>query len=149
MKKFLIIYSPSKVNLSGNRLIVKSLNSQISIPVKFIQGIVLLGDTSLSSKVLGKLLKERVPLYFLSKYGKFKGILFSEYFPSNSRLRLSQYSTYQSKRLEVAKFFVYEKAKSIEETFQIDLSELKEKLSLCKDLDSVLGIEGNMSLKRM
>jgi len=99
----------------------------------------------MSSKLVNKLLKERIPIFFLSKYGSFKGMLYADFLPSNQRVRLYQYEAYLNRRVEIAKFLLQKKIEGIEKVFNIDLRNYKDNLKRQKEVESLLGIEGFVS----
>ena len=144
-KKHLVIISSSKISISRGRVLVEKGNEKFSFPLKQVEGIIILGEVSLTSKVINKLLKEKIPAFFLSRYGNFKGVIYSDFFPSNLSPRLYQYEAYRNRRLDIAKFLIQEKIKSIEECFNISLAEAKRNVEACKNLNSLLGVEGNVS----
>lgn len=144
-KRILIIISPSKLSLSYGRIVVEKGNEKHSIPLKYIESLILLGEFSLTSKLINKLLKEKIPVFLLTQYGNLKGVLYADYFPSNFSARLQQYEAYKNNRLKIAKFFVKEKIKAIEEYFELNLKEQRKNIEKCKDLNTLLGIEGNAS----
>jgi len=141
------VLSGAQLSLSGGRIILKKGNSKISIPLKFLSGVVLMGHWSMSSSLTNTLLKARVPLFLLSRYGSFKGVLFADYFSSNYRLRLNQYAAFKNRRVEIASFILLEKAKSVEKFFNLNLLPYKGKIFKEKSTDRLLGLEGSISQK--
>jgi len=145
VKRFLVVLSGGELRLSGGRMLVKRGERKVSVPIRLLSGLVLMGNWSVSSSLLNALLKERVPLFFLTRYGSFKGVAFSDYFPSNYRLRLAQYRAYETDKERVASFVVAEKVKAIERVFGLDLGVLKERAERTRSPEELLGIEGSAS----
>jgi len=145
MRRFLVILSQAQLQFSGGRIIVKKENEKISLPLRYVDALILVGSWSMTSTLVNAFLHERVPVFFLSRYGTLKGVLFSDYFPSNYRLRLAQYEAFKTKRAEIASFILLEKANEIEKTFLIDLSHYKERIKKTREIEKLLGLEGGMS----
>jgi len=147
-KRFFAIFSNGvKVSKSGNRLVFENSAKRVSVLLKDLYGILVFGKASFSGDALNFLLREEVPLFFLSRFGKLKGFLLSEVVRSNYNTRLEQYNLFLTKRLEVAKFFVVKKLDAIEKTFLLDLSHEKLQAQTAQDLDTLRGIEGKASVK--
>ena len=146
-KRFLAIFSSVKVSKNGKRLVVERGDRRISLLVSQLRGILVFGKSSLSGDAINLLLSEDVPLFFLTRWGKLKGMLLSEFLPSNNNSRLRQYELFNTRREEVAKFFVLKKLEEIERVFLLELDREKELLAGAKDLDTIRGIEGNASRK--
>lgn len=144
-KKLLVVISPAKLSLSHGRILIEKGREKFSIPLKSLEGLILLGEFSLTSRLVNRLLKDKIPTFFLTQYGSLKGVLYSDFFPSNLSFRLKQYEAYRTNRLTIAKFFVKEKIMTIEENFEVSLSEYKSNVDACKELNTLLGIEGNVS----
>jgi CRISPR-associated protein Cas1 len=147
-KRFFAIFSRGvKVSKSGNRLVFENSAKRISVLLKELHGVLVFGKASFSGDALNLLLRENVPLFFLSRFGRIKGFLLSEVVGSNYNTRLEQYNLFLTKRLEVARFFVIKKLDAIEKTFLIDLSPEKLAAKGAEDLDTLRGIEGRASVK--
>ena len=136
-----------KISKSGKRLVFERGDKKSSLLVSYIRGILVFGKVSLSGDSINLLLAEGIPVFFLTRFGRFKGMLFKEYLPSNYNTRLVQYNLYTTKRVEAAKFFVLKKLEEIEKVFLISLEEEKKLLREAQDLDTVRGIEGTASRK--
>ncbi len=66
---------------------------------------------------------------------------------SRNNNRLLQYEAFRKRRVEVARFIVSQKLKEIERFFRIDLRGELKALERAKDIDSLMGVEGNASKK--
>ena len=146
-KRFLAIFSSVKISKNGKRLVVERGDRKISLLVSQLRGVLVFGKASISGDAVNLLLLEEVPLFFLTRFGKLKGVLLSEFLPSNNNSRLRQYELFILRREEVAKFFVLKKLEEIERVFLLELDREKELLAEAKDLDTIRGIEGNASRK--
>ncbi|HID65996.1 MAG TPA: CRISPR-associated endonuclease Cas1 [Aquificaceae bacterium] len=145
MKRTFVVVSPASLYVSNERLCVSRFSKKVSVPLKHIDSLILMGEWSISSKLINKLLKERIPAFFLSRYGSLKGVLYADFFPSNQRVRLYQYEAYLNRREEVAKFLLRKKIEEIEKVFDLDLQDYKNNLERQKEVESLLGIEGFVS----
>jgi len=146
-KRFLAIFSSVRISKNGKRIVVERGDRRISLLVSQLRGVLVFGKSSLSGDAVNLLLSEGIPLFFLTRWGKLKGMLFSEFLPSNNNSRLRQYELFEHQRVEVAKFFVLKKLEEIERVFLLELDREKELLRESQDLDTVRGIEGNASRK--
>ena len=145
MRRIFAVISPASLYLSNGRLCVSRFSRKVTVPLKYVDALILIGEWSISSKLINKLLKERIPTFFLSKYGSFKGMLYADFFPSNQRVRLYQYNAYLNRRLEIAKYLLCKKIEGIEKVFNMDLKDYKNNLKKQKDIENLLGIEGFVS----
>jgi len=147
-KKFFAVFSNGvKISKQGKRLTFERGGKKTSILVSHLSAVLVFGKVSLSGDAINLLLSENIPIFFLTRFGRLKGFLLNEFLPSNYNNRLRQFELYQTKRLEVAKFFVLKKLEEIEKVFLVELKEEKGLLSEAKDLDTVRGIEGTASRK--
>ena len=146
-KRFLAIFSAVRMSKSGKRLVIESGERKVSLLVSHLLGVLIFGKASLSGDAINLLLSEDIPLFFLSRFGNLKGMLLSEFLPSNNNTRLEQFKLFETQRLEVAKFFVLKKLEEIEKVFLLELDREKKLLKEAKDLDTVRGIEGKASQK--
>ena len=144
--KFFAIFSDAvSVKRSGKRLTLIKGDKKISVLLKNLKAILVFGNAHFSGESLNLILSEEVPIFLFTRFGKLKGIIYSETLASNYNNRLEQYELYKNKRLEVAKFFVLKKVGEIENVFQLSLEEYKQKLLEASDLNEVRGIEGIVS----
>jgi CRISPR-associated protein Cas1 len=147
-KRFFAIFSLGvKISKNGNRLVFERGNNKISILIQNVRGILVFGKVSISSDAINLILREDVPVFFLTKFGKLKGFLIGEILTSNNKNRLKQYELYTTKRVEVAKFLVLKKLEEIERIFLLNLDKEKKLLEKATDLNTIRGIEGNASKK--
>jgi len=146
--KFLAVLS-NNVNLKkeGQRLVLETPTNKVKVLLRNVYGILIFGRTSLSSEAVNFLLREEKPVFFLTKFGKLKGVLLPEFIASNNNNRLEQYFLYTERRVETATFFVQRKLEEIERTFGVDLTVEKSALENVKTVEELLGVEGTASKK--
>jgi len=142
MKRVFVVISPASLYISNERLCVSRFSKKITIPLKYVDSLILMGEWNISSKLLNKLLKERIPVFFLSRYGNFKGVLYADFFPSNQKIRFYQYEAFLKRKVEVAKFLLRRKIEEIERVFGLNLSDYRSSLERQKKVENLLGIEG-------
>ncbi len=147
MRFFAVFSDYVNIRREGRRLIFLKGEKKISLLPKDIFALLIFGKVNLSSEALNLLLSEEKPIYFLTRFGKLKGILFNEFLTSNYNKRLNQYKLQLTDRVEVAKFFVRKKLEGIETFFGIDLKEYFLLLEEAQQLETLLGIEGQASQK--
>ena len=147
-KRFFAIFSKGVViSKNGNRLVFQKSEDKVSIPTRYLRGVLVFGRISLKSEAINLLLSEEIPVFFLTKFGRLKGFLITELVASNNNNRLEQYSLFLGNRLGAAKFFVQKKLEEIENAFEVDLNEEKKLLEEAQNLDAVRGAEGIASRK--
>jgi len=147
-KRFFAIFSKGVIiTKNGARLVFQKGEEKISIPTRYLRGILVFGRVSLTGEALNLLLSEDIPIFFLTQFGKLKGFLTTESVASNYNNRLEQYSLFLKDRLGAAKFFVLKKLEEIENTFGVYLEEERKLLEDAQNLDAVRGAEGIASRK--
>ncbi len=145
MRKFLILWEEASINRRGERIEVTGSTTRTSIPVRYIESVVSFGNVRLSPSAMSLLIKNRVPVFFLTRFGRIKAVLWTSYLTSNNSNRLRQFRAHISSPLKVAKRVVEMKVRSIEKHFNINLSELREGIARARDTAELLGIEGTAS----
>ncbi|HIP42348.1 MAG TPA: CRISPR-associated endonuclease Cas1 [Aquifex aeolicus] len=145
MKRVFVVISPASLYVSNERLCVSRFSKKTVVPLKYVDSLILMGEWNISSKLVNKLLKAKIPTFFLSRYGTLKGVLYADFFPSNQRVRFYQYEAYLKRRVEVAKFLLRRKIEEIEKVFGMNLMDYKNNLERQKEVENLLGIEGFVS----
>jgi len=145
VRRVLVISDRVSISKNGERLKVTRGGRTCSLPVRYVDLIVVFGGVSLSSEVISLLLSSGVPVFFLTRFGRPKGVLTNGLLTSNYSRRLKQYRAHLEKQLAVARFIVGRKIERIEELFRTDLSDLKRELERCTGVDMLMGIEGTAS----
>ncbi len=146
--KFLALLSDN-INLKkhGERIVFETKTKKVSLLLNNIYGILVFGRIHLSGDALNFILNRDIPIFFLTRFGKLKGILYTETITSNYNNRLVQYKAHLNKRLEIAKLLVGEKLNSIETFFGIGLETEKRLLEEAENIDQIMGVEGVASRK--
>jgi len=143
--KTVVVFGPAKISRQGERIYIGGKPDRVGLPARYIDLIVLLGKVSLSGPALSLILERRIPVFFMTKFGNVKGVLFAVPYSSAYSNRLKQYRCYSTGGLEVAKRIVQLKVDKIEAIFGIDMSELKAGIQEALSIDGLLGIEGTAS----
>ncbi len=146
-RRFVVLCSPASIRRSGERILIERGEKRNGVPVRYIEALVIMSRVSVSSEALGLLLSNNVPVFFGTLWGKVRASLISEEFMSRNNNRLLQYEAFRKRRVEVARFIVSQKLKEIERFFRIDLRGELKALERAKDIDSLMGVEGNASKK--
>ncbi|WP_027340239.1 CRISPR-associated endonuclease Cas1 [Halonatronum saccharophilum] len=115
MERIYITKRGTKISKRGKRIIVKEEGKKIAdIPLINVDQVVALGSVGITGATIQLLLKEGIPITYLSYYGRFKGRLVPEY-SKNSIFRLRQFSAYNDEKvsLRLTKAFVRGKLKNM------------------------------------
>lgn len=149
----------SYVRKEGERIkVIFEKNVLVDVPLLKVTQVALFGPVQVSTQALTELLKRDIDVVFLTKSGRFKGRLESQY-SKNAVLRLAQLKTFEekNKRLEIAKTFVFGKLSNMKTLLlrysrydfnrKIDsvlkqLSKSIKNLSHSETLEQVRGCEG-------
>ena len=140
--KDLFILRPVKIGRVGKTLKIEE-NKLKKIPVKLIRNVYIFANADISNSARNLLLEYSKPVYLFSSKGEFRGIIHNAKLKSNYKYRLLQYKYIDN--LEMAKFIVLKKIKTIEDYTQKNLNRYKEKLKKANNLNEVLGVEGGCS----
>lgn len=118
------------------------------IPFRLIDTLILATSTELKIKDITKITQEGITILLLSSRGD-KISMVRSFESKNANIKLVQYEA-QSKKLELAKYFVYEKI--VRHTKQlkllntpIDNSKALSRLEKSKSIEGLLGVEGSFS----
>ena len=133
-----------------NQLAVYKDNKKISsYPLTTFKNIFLFGNIEITQPLINFLLNNQKYIVFLNSSGFFRGILIPSKTQSNINIRITQYKRFldEKENLRLAKEFVLEKLKNIENEFNINLDEHKKALQKAQNINTILGIEGGASTK--
>lgn len=144
MKHPLFITQNCKISRQLNQLLIEQESDKKRVPISVIESIFIFGNSNISNSAQNMLLYNNIDIYYLSSNGKLKGVLTNTTLRSNYLLRLRQYEAMKNS-LELAKFIVFKKINSIESQFDFKFENSKAKLYEAKNLNEILGIEGNVS----
>ena len=146
--KIVVLTSDVKLRKYGERILFELPQGKMKgIPIRYIDMLIAVGKVSLSSEIINLLLSNNIPLFFMSYYGYPKGFLFPYVISSNTNLRIKQYEAFKNRRIEIARFILYQKFVKIEETFNLNLAEEKKEIQKVETINELMGIEGVASRK--
>lgn len=145
MKRDLFITKKCEVKRVGNTINVVGENQIKKVPISLISNLFIFGNVQITQGAKNFLLRSGVDIYFLSSSGNLNGILSSTKLNSNYKNRLKQYQA-SLNPLPIAKLFVIEKIKSIENILNKSLNRYIKKVDSVDNLDSLRGVEGAVSL---
>ncbi len=149
----------TKLAKKGKRIIVKEEGEVISdLPLINIEQIVVLGRVSITGAMIQLLLKQGIPITYLSYYGKYKGRLVPEY-SKNSIFRLKQFRAYEDDNfcINISRKFIKAKlnnmrvllmrwsAKNRNDKIKKACNSIKQyinKVELRDNIDTIRGYEG-------
>lgn len=142
MRRILVVSERAIIVKRGERIKICRGNREISVPVRYLDLVIVFGGVSLSSEAISLLLKSGVPLFFLTRYGKLRGILSNGLFASNYTRRLKQFRLHTENPLSVARLLIRLKIGVIEREFGLDLSDLRGELERAESNEELMGLEG-------
>ena len=146
MKQTLVILSNhTKISRKHQRIYLETYKSSQAVPLTLINGIIIYGKATITSDALSACAKHNVPVCFVSKYGKIKGVFMPNFLSSANNKRILQYHIYINSRLEVAKEIVLRKLKEIEYYFSLDFRDIEPVLKRTSNYSVILGCEGRAS----
>ncbi len=146
-RRFLVAFGRANVNKKGERLRVSNGSGSTEVPVRYLEALVCVGSANMSAEAINLLTLNRVPVYFMSKFGTLKGSLLPQTISSRNKNRLNQYGAFKNKRLKVACRIVIEKILSVERLYELNLSAAKRRVSKARSIEELMGIEGEVSRK--
>ncbi len=141
-RRFLLISDFAELKKEGERLKVIKGSHVSTIPIRYIEAIVVMGRISFTGEAINLALRSNVPVFFMSKFGKPKGLLIPQLLTSKYNARLKQYEIFKKNRPAVAGRIILEKISNIEKNFNIELNSLKSQIKKAETLESIMGVEG-------
>ncbi len=142
MRRILIVSERASIVRRGERIKICKGSREMSVPVRYLDLVIVFGGVSLSSEAISLLLKSGVPLFFLTRYGRLRGVLSNGVFASNYNRRLKQFRVYTEDPVSVARLLVGMKIEAIEKEFGLDLSDLRGELDRVRSSEEIMGLEG-------
>jgi CRISPR-associated protein Cas1 len=143
MKKNLFITQNCTINRDAKSLKIEFEDNIAQVPLGIIENLFLVGGgIKLSNGARGLLLENNKMISFYTSHYKLQGILSNTKLQSNYRNRLFQYDAYKTKQLEISKYIVSRKIKSMQKIFDLKLNNHLSKSYDAEDLNQLLGIEG-------
>jgi CRISPR-associated protein Cas1 len=119
------------------------------IPFRLIDMLVLAAETSMSSKTLLAIAKERIPVLMMTKNSS-HFCLTLPLEAKNGELKMAQYASIVSSRLEFARYYLEEKTRSHARHLgsfgiALELQPWLQKIAQAAEVGELLGIEGSFS----
>ncbi len=145
MRRILIVSERASIVKRGERIKICRGDRETSVPVRYLDLVIVFGGVSLSSEAISLLLRSGVPLFFLTRYGRLRGVLSNGVFASNYNRRLKQFRVYTEDPLSVARLLVGMKLDAVEKEFGLDLSDLRGEIERVKSHEELMGLEGAAS----
>ena len=145
MKRIVVVYSSARVSRTGERIKLSTSSMNSSLPVKYVEAIVAFGSLELSSHALSLLMQNNIPVFFLTRLGALKAVLWTKTLSSNTSNRIRQYEKYVRDPFGVAKEIVKAKIRTIEREFGLKLDNLISSLERASTKEELLCIEGTAS----
>ena len=145
MRRIVVVQDHGVVRKKGERVEIIAPGGSLSVPVRYVEMIVSLGSLEVSSGALSLLMDRDVPVFFMTRFGRIKAVLWSKILSSNYLSRLRQYEMFVRDSFGVAKEIVKAKVRAIEDEFGLDMSDLKVKIERAETKEDLLGLEGSAS----
>jgi len=144
-RRFVVVFERADIRKSGERIRFLNGSAGIEKPVRYIEAVIVVGKASFTSEAVNLLLSRNVPVFFLSRFGRIKGLLIPNILSSASASRMKQYENFRENRISIARAIVEGKLGKVEELYGVNLSQLRSELQKADSIDSIMGIEGRVS----
>jgi len=144
-RRILVLYGPSHLTKKGDRLCVHKETKCASYPVRHIDCIIVFGNMSFSSEAVHFIVSKGIYVFFLSRFGRIKGMIVDAFLKSNNNLRINQYKNFIENRVHIARSIVASKLKEVSRIYNIDAETYIARLEKASDIDEIMGIEGAVS----
>ncbi len=144
-RRILVLYGPSHLTKKGDRLCVLKETRTASYPVRHLDCIIVFGNISFSTEAVHFIVSNSIYVFFLSRFGRIKGMIVDVFLRSNNHLRIHQYRKYVENRTHIAKLIVRGKLEEVKNIYRINIDSYLRKLEDAKDIDEIMGIEGAIS----
>lgn len=160
MKQSYYLYKSGRIQRKDNTLeIVYKDNSKKSIPIERVDDIYVMTEFDLNTTLLNFLGKYGISVHFFNYYGFYTGTYYPKEALVSGKLLVKQVEAYtnQEKRLKIAKAFIeaasyniyrnltyYNNRGKDVKDFMKEIDYLRKQIDLCKDVQELMGIEGNI-----
>jgi len=145
LKRIVVVYGTARVTRKGERIAMSTSSVNSSLPVRYLDAIASFGSLEISSQALSLLMQNNVPVFFLTKFGTLRAVLWTKTLSSNTSNRIKQYERFVRDPFGVAKEIVRMKVKAIEREFGLRLDNLLTSIARASTKEELLGIEGTAS----
>lgn len=159
MKQSYYLYKSGRLQRKDNTLeIVYKDNTKKSIPVEHVDDIYIMTEFDFNTSLLSFLSQYNVNAHFFNYYGFYTGSFCPKESLVSGKLLIKQVEHYnvRNKRLKIAKAFIeaasyniyrnltyYKNRGKDIEKFMKEIEYLRSQIKLCKDIQELMGIEGN------
>lgn len=163
MKQSYYLYKSGRIQRKNNTLeIVYKDNTKKSIPVERVEDIYIMTEFDFNTSLLNFLSRFGINMHIFNYYGFYTGTYYPKESLVSGRLLVKQVEHYtdKEKRLEIAKAFIeaasYNIYRNINyynnrgknlESYIKEIEYLRMKIKKCKDVEELMGIEGNIRKK--
>lgn len=160
MKQSYYLYKNGKLQRKDNTLeIVYKDNTKKSIPIERVSDIYVMTEFDFNTNLIHLLGKYGIMVHFFNYYGFYTGTYYPKESLVSGRLLVKQVEAYtnEQKRAEIAKAFIdaasyniyrnltyYNNRGKDLSSYMKEIDFLRKKINLCKDVEEVMGIEGNI-----
>jgi CRISPR-associated protein Cas1 len=159
MKKTIYIFSDGDLKRRDNTLYLETKEGKKYLPVENIKEILILGEITLNKRLLEFLTEKEIILHFFNHYGYYVGSFYPREHLNSGYLILKQAEHYldQSKRLKLAKKFIFGAVENIKkvlnyyknrgkevENYLHKIEDLSQSLDNCETSEQLMALEGNI-----
>lgn len=160
MKQSYYLYRSGRLQRKDNTLeIVYNDNTKKSIPVERVDDIYVMSEFDFNTSLLNFLSQFGISVHFFNYYGFYTGTYYPKESLVSGKLLVKQVEHYSnlSKRLDIAKAFIEAASYNIYRNltyynnrgkdlglYMKEIEYLRRQISLCKDIQELMGIEGNI-----
>ena len=160
MKQSYYLYKSGRLQRKDNTLeIVYKDNTKKSIPVERVDDIYVMTELDFNTNLLNFLSSFGINIHFFNYYGFYTGTYYPKESLVSGRLLIKQveYYTDKNKRIEIAKSFIdaasyniyrnlnyYNNRGKDLSAYMKEIDFLRKQIKLCKDVQELMGIEGNI-----
>lgn len=160
MKQSYYLYKSGRLQRKDNTLeIVYKDNTKKSIPIERVDDIYIMTEFDFNVSLLNILSQYGISVHFFNYYGFYTGTFYPKETLVSGKLLIKQVEHYNemSKRIKIAKAFIdaasyniyrnltYYKNRGKEiESYMKEIEYLRRQIGICKDVQELMGIEGNI-----
>uniref|UniRef100_A0A7C2K3V9 CRISPR-associated endonuclease Cas1 n=1 Tax=candidate division WOR-3 bacterium TaxID=2052148 RepID=A0A7C2K3V9_UNCW3 len=159
MKQSIYIFSDGEIKRKGNTIYFETKEGKRYIPVENTQEILVFGEVSLNKRLLEFLTENEIVIHFFNYYGFYIGSYYPREHLNSGYMILKQAEHYldYSKRLKLAKKFVWGAVKNIQKVLEYyahrgkplqntltRISELQSGIEASASIENLMAIEGNI-----
>ncbi len=160
MKQSYYLYKSGRIQRKDNTLeIIYKDNAKKSIPIERVDDIYVMTEFDFNTTLLNFLGKYGISVHFFNYYGFYTGTYYPKEALVSGKLLVKQVEAYmnQEKRLKIAKAFIeaasyniyrnltyYNNRGKDVKKFMKEIDFLRKQIDLCKDVQELMGIEGNI-----